>query len=166
MTIVASGKISMSDIIAEFQGGNSLSAYYRGGANVPAIASTSGIPASGAISFSNFYGKDKGNHVNAAAWSNISSGGDFGTTNTVALSGMQYGIVVGYTMLTGAALFNIKMYKNGVYVPATSVSMVAGDTFRFDAQAIGYGASSGTLQVRNVTRDEAIDNISINLTAF
>lgn len=64
MTIKLSGKISISDIIAEFRGAQpaSLSSYYAGGGNVP--LSTVGfpdgvrtpVPQGGRISLSNFYG--------------------------------------------------------------------------------------------------------------
>ena len=59
MTLPNSGALSFSQIQTEFGGSNpiSLNEYYRGGANVPSHANTSGIPSSGAISVSNFYGK-------------------------------------------------------------------------------------------------------------
>lgn len=61
MTLQASGAISLADIQTEFGGSNpiSLSEYYRDGSysdgiNIP--SGETGIPASGAISFSDFYG--------------------------------------------------------------------------------------------------------------
>lgn len=58
MTLQASGAISLSDLRGEFGGSapDSLSEYYRGGSLVPDIAANAGIPTSGAISLSDFYG--------------------------------------------------------------------------------------------------------------
>lgn len=56
MTLPASGPLKLSDIHGEFGGTGPLSEYYRGGARVPDVAPNSGIPTSGAISFSDFYG--------------------------------------------------------------------------------------------------------------
>ncbi len=58
MTLQASGAISLEDIQTEFGGANpiSIEEYYRGGVNVPIIPETVGIPASGTISMSDFYG--------------------------------------------------------------------------------------------------------------
>lgn len=66
MTLPASGALSLGtsagitrSIVVEFGGGtpHSLSEYYRGGGLVPVHGGTSGIPASGTISFSDFHGK-------------------------------------------------------------------------------------------------------------
>lgn len=59
MTLPNSGPLSFSQIQTEFGGSNpiGLNEYYRGGANVPSHANTSGIPSSGAIAVANFYGK-------------------------------------------------------------------------------------------------------------
>lgn len=59
MTLPASGPISLSQIQAEFGGAQpiSLSEYYRGGPNVPAVSTTTTIPASGTISFDQFHGE-------------------------------------------------------------------------------------------------------------
>lgn len=59
MAIPASGPVSLAQIQTEFGGTNpiSIDEYYRGGANVPAVTTTVGIPASGTISFDDFHGK-------------------------------------------------------------------------------------------------------------
>lgn len=59
MTLPATGPISLSQIQAEFGGASpiSMSEYYRGGPNVPAVSTTTNIPASGAISFDQFHGE-------------------------------------------------------------------------------------------------------------
>lgn len=58
MTLQSSGVISLQDIEDEFGGSGSigLGEYYRGGSIVPDHTGTAGIPTSGAISFSDFYG--------------------------------------------------------------------------------------------------------------
>lgn len=56
MAIVGSGTVALSDIQTEFGGSNpiSLSEYYRGGAYT--TANNTGVPTSGEISISDFYG--------------------------------------------------------------------------------------------------------------
>lgn len=59
MTLPASGAITLANIQSEFGGAapTALGEYYRGGAYTPATALTAGIPSSGAIKLSDFYGK-------------------------------------------------------------------------------------------------------------
>jgi hypothetical protein len=59
MALPATGAISLSQIQAEFGGAQpiSISEYYRGGVNVPAVSTTTTIPASGTISFDQFHGE-------------------------------------------------------------------------------------------------------------
>lgn len=58
MTLQASGNISILDIVGEFGGAgtHSLTEYYRGGSFVPDTAPNAGIPTSGSISVTDFYG--------------------------------------------------------------------------------------------------------------
>jgi len=58
MVLQSSGTITLAQIQTEFGGSNpaSLSEYYRGGSYVPNTSANSGIPTSGTISFSQFYG--------------------------------------------------------------------------------------------------------------
>lgn len=58
MALQTSGAISINDLVAEFGGTapHSLSEYYRGGALVPDTGTNSGVPTSGAISLTDFYG--------------------------------------------------------------------------------------------------------------
>lgn len=60
MPLQTSGPISLGDIATEFGGAapHSLSEYYRGGGLVPDTAANAGIPTSGPISLSDFYGGD------------------------------------------------------------------------------------------------------------
>ena len=58
MVLPTSGLITLSQVQAEFGGAapTSISEYYRGGGLVPAWSGTNGVPSSGTISLSNFYG--------------------------------------------------------------------------------------------------------------
>ena len=60
MVLQTSGTITLNDIQTEFGGSNpiEISEYYRGGGLVPDTAANSGIPTSGAITLSDFYGGD------------------------------------------------------------------------------------------------------------
>jgi len=68
MALQTSGAISMSDIAAEMGGStpHSISEYYRGGGLTQSgfyvkgsfVALNTGVPTSGTISFSDFYGAD------------------------------------------------------------------------------------------------------------
>ena len=61
--------LAISEIVTEFGdaagGSDSMSEYYRGGANVDDVSSNNNIPTSGAIDIGDFYGA--GNAVSAAA---------------------------------------------------------------------------------------------------
>jgi len=58
MALPSSGILKISDIAAEFGGSapHALSEYYRGGSLVPNVSQNNGVPTSGAISISDFYG--------------------------------------------------------------------------------------------------------------
>ena len=63
MALQSSGTIKISELANEFSDGtpNSLSEFYRGGARVSDISANSGVPTSGAISLSDFYGAQSAN---------------------------------------------------------------------------------------------------------
>ena len=65
MPLQSSGTIKISELATEFNDltPNSLSEFYRAGAKVPDIAANSGVPTSGAISLSDFYGAQATNPV-------------------------------------------------------------------------------------------------------
>jgi len=58
MALPGSGQLSINDIVGEFGGSapHALSEYYRGGSLVPDSATNSGVPTSGQIKISDFYG--------------------------------------------------------------------------------------------------------------
>lgn len=65
MVMPSSGTISMQDLRDEFGGSGtiSLNAHYRGGSLVPDITPNSGVPTSGTIGLSDFYGASAGVRV-------------------------------------------------------------------------------------------------------
>jgi hypothetical protein len=65
MPLQSSGTIKISELATEFNDltPNSLSEFYRAGGKVPDIAANSGVPTSGAISLSDFYGTQATNPV-------------------------------------------------------------------------------------------------------
>lgn len=71
MTLQASGAISIADLKDMFGGGlsNSLNQYYRGGGIVPDKAENIGIPTTGILSLSDFYGQGPARFSGIAAYS-------------------------------------------------------------------------------------------------
>ena len=68
MALPNSGSLSLSQIQSEFGGSNpiGLNEYYRGGSLVPAHGNTTGIPSSGQISMSQFYGKSASSPIDSS----------------------------------------------------------------------------------------------------
>ena len=58
MAVTSSAPISITDLVTEFGGSapHSLTEYYRGGSLVPNVTANNSVPASGAISLTNFFG--------------------------------------------------------------------------------------------------------------
>jgi hypothetical protein len=93
MTMPASGPISFSQLQTEFGGTNPIGfdEYYSGGANLPSGGVALGIPASGAVSMSQYYGKNDIRPGNSGV---ITSGSSFvlpatsgATINVIAIGG-------------------------------------------------------------------------------
>lgn len=100
MTLPSSGTITLLDLQNEFGGSNpiGLSEYYRGGAYVPNTSTNSGVPTSGTISLSDFYG--------AAALSNFSTtvttgSGTLQQTFTHLTNTSQYSVSITTSTITG-----------------------------------------------------------------
>jgi len=78
--------LAISEIVTEFGdaagGSDSLSEYYKGGANVNDVATNSGIPSSGAIDIGDFYGAGNAVSVAASAGTNIDVAPLFGSPDT------------------------------------------------------------------------------------
>jgi len=78
--------LAISEIVTEFGdnagGSDSLSEYYRGGANVNDVATNSNVPTSGAIDIGDFYGAGNAVSVAASAGTNIDVAPLFGSPDT------------------------------------------------------------------------------------
>lgn len=76
MALPSSGTISLQAIATEFGGSapHAISEYYRGGGLVPNTSVNAGIPTSGQIAFSNFYGGSATSPITYAGGSAQSSG--------------------------------------------------------------------------------------------
>lgn len=94
MTLPASGSIALSQIATEFGGSapHALTEYYRGGANVQNRPPNLGIPTSGAIDLTDFYGTSSSPAVDLASPTVVASGGTTATATariTVDSAGLQ-----------------------------------------------------------------------------
>jgi len=80
MALPGSGQLSINDIVGEFGGSapHSLSEYYRGGSLVPDSATNSGVPTSGQIKITDFYGA-----ANLVWTTNLTVGQLVGKFNTI-----------------------------------------------------------------------------------
>jgi len=81
MALPSSGTLSIQDIVDEFGGTapHSLSEYYRGGAYVP--SSNTGVPTSGTISLSDFYGASAATVVTVTEGSYAGASSFYGFAN-------------------------------------------------------------------------------------
>ena len=80
MALPSSGTLSINDIVGEFGGSapHALSEYYRGGDFVPDSAANSGVPTSGQINISDFYGA-----ANLVWTTDLTVGFLFGKANSI-----------------------------------------------------------------------------------
>jgi hypothetical protein len=145
MAIKSSGQLSFSEIVAEFSdtAPHSMSEFYRGAGKVP--SNNTNVPASGAVSFSNFY-----NAVNRIVLNyTFSTNTTDSTINVTSLPGY----VAGITDI-------IITVNSGVYVYATSTgnagltisgSTSSGDTVHLinNGFIIGRGGSAQGWSVSN-----------------
>lgn len=106
MTLQTSGTICISDLIAECGGTGCLTEYYRGGGLVPDTAENSGVPTSGTICITDFYG------CNCAP-----VGGPQGPTSVSANAYMPlYSIKFARDMKPGDELLLLNATRDGVKV--------------------------------------------------
>lgn len=141
MTLPASGVITINNLRTEYAStSGSLAAYYRGGSIVSANMASTGVPTSGAISLSNFYGQSTAFNltINANTYNYnlraaaVAAGWDQ-VRPLVCTVTINSGIYVGSTS-TGAYAFSI----NGSY-PAGSALQIVNNGF-----ILGCGGAGGT----------------------
>jgi hypothetical protein len=96
MVLQTSGAITLNDVQTEFGGSNpiDISEYYRGGTLVPDTAANSGIPTSGNILLSDFYGGDATTTLTEDPYYELNyrayAGGQYSTWQTYSLSWNAY----------------------------------------------------------------------------
>ena len=98
--------LAISEIVTEFGdaagGSDSMSEYYRGGANVDDVSSNNNIPTSGAIDIGDFYGTGNAVSVAASAGTNVDVAPLFASpdtfTNAVSkiLTPILYGTILSF----------------------------------------------------------------------
>lgn len=168
MTLQTSGTISLSNLQTEFSGVNpiSLSEYYRGGSYVELSAPTVGIPASGLVSLSNYYGKADVPPFSAVLkWSGLITASSTLDVSTYATTPYSTLVVVQlYT--TGAESFyyppTTKMnsvdmpliksqysnaFDDGRAISISSVSVAAGGTYTLTWTSTGTGTYGAVYEV-------------------
>lgn len=171
MALQTSGAISILNLVSEFGGTapHSLSEYYRGGSLVPDTPTNSGVPTSGAISLTDFYGAAA--YVpdvtpNAVNWTNLSgSYTNFTniTTNTQTISGIDTTITLNYS--DNIPVGTLAVFVNGVNPGGTGdFTVSSGDTVYF-RWTVPSGTQSGTVTIINKSDGDAvIDTFTITTT--
>lgn len=106
MALPSSGNISLLDIKTEFGGDGALTSYYRGGAYVPNTATNAGVPTSGSIGLTHFYGASASAPFSASRTPSSLSGtradsGPISRTITVTASGGTGSYTYNTTWLSG-----------------------------------------------------------------
>ena len=143
MALPSSGALSIQDIVDEFGGDGTLTSYYRGGTYVADTADNSGVPTSGAISVSDFYGASAfsaslsgsfGSNLDVTPDSTQTSGG----TVTVNMSSSPLTLV-----LSGQGGPSVSV-NGGSFSSAPSRSVNNGDTLRMRLTASSSYATTHT----------------------
>jgi len=141
MTLPASGPISINSLKVEYAStSNSLAAYYRGGSIVNANMASPGVPTSGAISLSSFYGASTAFNITISAntfnynlrAAAVALGWDQ-VRPLVCTVTINSGIYVGSTS-TGAYAFSV----NGSYPVGSQLQIIN------NGNIIGCGGVGGT----------------------
>lgn len=117
MVLQTSGTITLNDIQTEFGGSNpiEISEYYRGGGLVPDTAANSGIPTSGAITLSDFYGGDATTSLTEDPYYELhflrSTSGQYSSSSYSTHTYPSSGSLSAYAGQKGRILF---VYQNGL----------------------------------------------------
>lgn len=171
MALQASGTISISDIAAEFGGSapHSLSEYYRGGGLVPDTGTNSGVPTSGAISLSDFYGAEASADVtpNALSWTGGVALGPADEVSVATISGISTSIILSITDNTSGEAGTLTWRKNAeAYTAITNTLTVSdGDTVSlyWNGPDIGSTIFNGTINVvNNSDSNTVLSTISVS----
>ena len=121
MAVTSSAPISITDLVTEFGGSapHSLTEYYRGGSLVPNVTANNSVPASGAISLTDFFGATAtsgtddrtitigsgsfGGFITGFGFSSAATGFPIGgiSANTIGFSGFNVTIEALYFLING-----------------------------------------------------------------
>lgn len=124
MALPSSGVLTLNDIQTEFGGTNpiDLSEYYRGGGLVPDTALNAGIPTSGVISVTDFYGAT--NLINLNFVNHGVASGNSGSINIGTARGTRMVHLTGYVNNTtntgGVTAVSINGSSAAVIIPASA----------------------------------------------
>ena len=135
--------LAISEIVTEFGddagGSDSLSEYYRGGANVNDVATNSNIPTSGAVDIGDFYGSGNAVVVAASAGTNIDVAPLFASPDTFTNAVSK--------LLTIAAPIQIVGNNVALTVPSTMAGTLDIQNAGNIIGSRGAGGSGGTPNV-------------------
>jgi len=175
MALPPSGTITVSAVAAEFGGSapHSLSEYYRGGGLVPDTTTNAGVPTSGVISLSDFYGA-------AAGWASTMFIGSFnnGFYITYGYSTGTYGSMTDTTIdiLSGATIASLfygatpsgftQLTLSGSYPNSgwTTLNIGAGSFSRASATYNNSGGTTYWNWTGNTNYFGTIPGSSVNIT--
>ncbi len=148
MALPSSGVLTLNDIQTEFGGTNpiDLSDYYRGGGLVPDTAGNAGIPTSGAISVSDFYGA-----TNVIALNFVNHGVASGTSGTINI-----GTARGTRMVHLSGYLNNTTTSGGVSAVsingATAAVVLPASASRYGAWQAYAKVPAGTTATFSISR--------------
>jgi len=169
MVLQASGDISLGDIKTEFSGGgNNLTDYLRGGANVPDTAANSGIPTAVPVSITDFY---SGDSTPAPQEITINGGTNIVLTSVAAFTALTAGdpIIVNLTgafvaSTTGVYAFNVgnlSTYADVSIIIKTGCTLT-GDGGNGGAGNSNAGGAGGTALNVNSNNSSGILSITVD----
>lgn len=163
MALQTSGPISINDLKAEFSSSsNNLRAYLKNTGIVPNIPDNSGVPTSGPLSLTDFYGAVNADVTpNSVDWDDITGTGGFATSDTKTISGIDTDITisVSYTPNTGSVFF--VTYVNGS-PQSTPLTISNNDTIYFTASAFAGGSGSVTV-TNNADANTILDTFTVEI---
>jgi len=152
MALPSSGVLTLNDIQTEFGGTNpiDLSEYYRGGGLVPNTALNAGIPTSGVISVTDFYGS-----ANTIALNFVNHGVASGASGTVSIGTAR-----------GTRMVHLSGYtSNGVEVTSVTIGGVTAAVLRACAIPAAAQPGGNTWQAWAKVPTGTTATVSINTTA-
>lgn len=142
MALPASGAITLLDLVTEFGGSptHELTEYYRGGAYVPDVPANSGVPTSGLIGLTSFYGAVNRRQVTITLSTNQTNY----VLNTAKVAGYMSGLT-DVTLVINAGVY-VSANSTGSYALDVDTSWATGDTISIvnNGFIVGMGGAGGS----------------------